>query len=116
MPIGAFRPCLTPGCPELVRGAPRCPKHAQAKERERGSSTSRGYDNDWRRLRDRVLAERPLCVMCEAEGRIEPATVGDHIVPIKVDPSRRLDPSNVRPLCKAHHDQRTDEGDFGRAS
>jgi 5-methylcytosine-specific restriction endonuclease McrA len=33
----------------------------------------------WQRLRRAFLAAHPLCVMCEAAGRTEPATVCDHI-------------------------------------
>ena len=33
------------------------------------------------------LARHPLCVPCEAAGRLEPATVVDHVVPHRGDPS-----------------------------
>lgn len=39
----------------------------------------------WRRLRANFLHRNPLCVFCEREGRIELATVVDHIEPHKGD-------------------------------
>jgi 5-methylcytosine-specific restriction protein A len=53
------------------------------------------------------LAQHPLCVVCQSEGRITAATVVDHIVAIADAPHLRLEPSNHRSLCKRHHDQRT---------
>lgn len=55
-----------------------------------------------------MLAREPLCVCCLAEGRITAATVADHIVPIAVDPSRRLDLDNGRGVCDHHHALITD--------
>ena len=97
-----------------MRGAPRCPKHTAARDAERGTPEERGYDAAWRRLRAQVLKAKPLCELCLAEGKVTPATVGDHIVSVKVAPHLRLVASNVRALCKPHHDRRVDEGDFGR--
>jgi 5-methylcytosine-specific restriction protein A len=72
-------------------------------DRGRLSATDRGYDSDWRKARARHLQHSPLCVMCNAEERTTAADVVDHIVPIAVDPSRRLDPTNFRSLCTRHH-------------
>ncbi|QQP93545.1 HNH endonuclease (plasmid) [Skermanella sp. TT6] len=87
-----------------------------AVDRHRGSAASRGYDGDWRRLRLAHIQSEPLCRRCKAEGRIVVADVVDHIVPISVDPDRRLDPSNLQSLCKHHHDVKTarEDGGFGR--
>lgn len=72
------------------------------------SSTARGYGQDWRRLRERVLAAEPLCRFCFEVGRITAATDVDHIEPFTgLHDPRRLDPANCRPLCKKHHMQRT---------
>lgn len=74
------------------------PKHP------RTSAASRGYDATWRRLREHMLRAEPLCRMCQALGRLTPATVVDHIVPIREAPERRLDQSNLQCLCKGCHD------------
>lgn len=72
------------------------------------SSTARGYGQDWRRVRERILAAEPLCRFCAADGRVTAATDVDHIEPFTGlrDP-RRLDPSNLRPLCRPCHMSRT---------
>lgn len=75
------------------------PKH----DATRGTSTERGYDATWRRARDHHLREHPLCAVCESRGRTTAAVLVDHIVPIAVDPSRRLDPTNFRSCCTACH-------------
>lgn len=41
--------------------------------------------------------------MCERMGKLIVANVVDHIVPVRVDPTRRLDPSNLQSLCTSHH-------------
>lgn len=74
-------------------------------ERWRGSSSSRGYDGAWRKLRAWHLSRHPLCVYCQQLGRVTPATVVDHIKPItgKNDPTR-LDPTALQSLCAPCHD------------
>lgn len=83
-------------------------------DQQRGTSAQRGYDADWRRVRLRHLQQHPLCLFCEADGRITPATDVDHIVSIAEAPEYRLDPTNLRSLCQSCHSRRTarDQG-FG---
>jgi 5-methylcytosine-specific restriction protein A len=50
------------------------------------------------------LLAHPLCCMCEQQGRIEPATVVDHITPHKGDAVLFWDEANWQALCKVHHD------------
>ena len=62
----------------------------------------------WQRLRAHVLRRDPLCVACKAEGRVEPATQVDHIVPVVAliranDEERVFDPANLRALCRSCH-------------
>ena len=64
----------------------------------RGSSSARGYDGDWKRLRKQWLTEHPICFNC---GSL--ADIVDHIKPIAVDPSRRLDRTNLRSCCTECH-------------
>ncbi len=72
------------------------------------SSTARGYGADWRRLRERILAAEPLCRFCAADGRVTAATDVDHIEPFTgLHDPRRLDPANLRPLCRPCHLRRT---------
>ncbi|MCQ8781709.1 HNH endonuclease [Mangrovibrevibacter kandeliae] len=85
--------------PQSLR--PRAPK--QARERFRGSARSRGYTTEWDRLRDDYIRERPSCEECLRRGFLRPAVVVDHMVPIRCDPARRLDASNLDSLCDDHH-------------
>jgi 5-methylcytosine-specific restriction protein A len=66
------------------------------------------------RLRGRAAVEQRirrlkrthgLCEMCEAKGRIEIATVVDHIVPLAQGGTD--DDDNTRNLCKLHHEEVT---------
>lgn len=72
--------------------------------RRKESSSSRGYIYRWEKARRQFLLDHPLCCMCEAEGRLRPATVVDHIVPHKGDEELFWNPSNWQALCKYHHD------------
>ena len=56
------------------------------------------------RIRNQVLSERPLCVICDAAGLFTIATVVDHIVAL--ENGGRDDPSNRQPLCYACHDDK----------
>lgn len=90
----------------------------KTQDARRGSAASRGYDADWRRCRAAFLLKHPLCLFCETAGRVEEATVVDHIISIEDRPDLRLDWSNLRPLCKPCHDRRTarDQAFGGRSS
>ncbi len=102
-----------PKCLHLVKG--RCDTCQAERTKDyddrRGSSTARGYDKDWRRFRTQMLIEQPLCVDCEANGRITAACEVHHIVKLRTDPSLRLEPSNVMCLCKSCHSRRTYRGE-----
>jgi 5-methylcytosine-specific restriction enzyme A len=114
-PTAAPHPCGQPGCPALVlRGRARCAAHEQKRDQERGTAAERGYDARWRRYRVTYLAANPLCVVCQKEGRVTPATVVDHVQAHKGDPALMWDPANHRAVCAPHHNERVDEGDFGR--
>lgn len=79
------------------------------------SSTQQGYTYRWRKASAAFLKRRPLCVHCESEGRIEPASEVDHIIPHRGDMSLFWDQSNWQPLCKRHHSRKTaaEDGGFG---
>ena len=80
------------------------PREARdAYDRFRGSPPSRGYDRAWRRLRDQVLREEPLCRACLAAGRVTEAVMVHHVEPVAARPDLRLTRSNLGPLCDPHH-------------
>jgi 5-methylcytosine-specific restriction protein A len=79
----------------------------RALDRERPSAARRGYGSRWRRARAAYLARHPLCVPCEAAGRLVSATVVDHVVPHRGDPVLFWDESNWESSCKRCHDAKT---------
>jgi 5-methylcytosine-specific restriction enzyme A len=91
-------------CGAVVPHGQRCPTCTRAHDQARGSASARGYDVAWQRLRGRFLQVHPWC---SAPGCNAKAAEVDHIVPISVDPSKRLVWGNLRALCKSHHSQRT---------
>lgn len=125
MPTAPPKPCLHPGCGALVRdGSGRCPVHQAQRQQQvkeqaarydkaRGTSSSRGYGAKWQRARAAYLLAHPLCVRCQAEGRVEPATVLDHIKPHKGDQALFWDSGNWQALCKPCHDSKTASEDGG---
>ena len=84
-----------------------CEKSTFSYDQRRGSASSRGYDRRWEKARLAFLVANPLCVHCKAEGRIERATVVDHIVDHKGDRERFWDKSNLQALCVTHHSRKT---------
>ena len=65
-----------------------------------------GYDRSWRKLRAWFLRRHPLCLCCQAQGRVEPATEVDHIAPLRWG-GARLDETNLQALCKRCHSRKT---------
>lgn len=82
-------------------------QHRATEPAPRATSTERGYGYDWQRLRALHIAEHPLCAACEQEGLVEPAVDVDHVIPHCGDDALRLDPTNLRSLCKRHHGIKT---------
>lgn len=67
---------------------------------------SRGLHTDskrWRAIRAQVLAEQPLCPICERQGRVEPAVEVDH----RDNDSHNNARENLWGLCKPHHTAKT---------
>lgn len=57
----------------------------------------------WQRLRALQLTNEPCCRYCGQAGRVTPANVVDHIVPVRDDRERAFDPSNLQSLCASCH-------------
>lgn len=62
---------------------------------------------EWREMREYRLSQNPLCAKCLEINQLTPATEIDHIIPLKIDPSLRLDPNNLQCLCKKCHSEKT---------
>lgn len=110
MPRRAPRICNKPGCGQYqAPGESYCAEHAKQRRREwqnakpRLSSSKRGYGREWRKIRERVLTDQPLCEFCMDTGRLTVANVVDHID----GNSRNNDRANLRSLCASCHSRRT---------
>lgn len=60
----------------------------------------------WRQLRAAILAAEPLCCDCTRLGRVTVAVDVHHVVERRDRPDLALDPANLEPLCKPHHNGR----------
>ncbi len=113
-------PCRYPGCPALCE-EPYCEQHQSAvnhdyNTRHRDRETARFYSTDrWRKLRAAKLARNPLCEECQRQGKATPATMVDHIIPIRFG-GKSLDMDNLQSLCWSCHSAKSvKEGSrFGR--
>lgn len=97
------KPCASPGCPKLTDKR-FCVAHAQ----QQPKTTARGYGWQWQKRSRFYLAEHPLCVDCEKEGRTTAATEVDHIIPRCAGGNDTRE--NLAGLCKSHHSQKTRRG------
>lgn len=93
----------------------KCAGHAREAEATRNVGRARSLavyrSARWRRLRKRILRERPWCE--EPERCHEAATDVDHIIPIE-DGGDPWDEANLRPLCHPHHSRKTATVDRAR--
>jgi 5-methylcytosine-specific restriction protein A len=84
--------------PYFRPNAPAPTRAPAEKERTKFYSSAR-----WMRLRKAFLAEHPLCVRCETEGRLVPATIVHHIRERLERPDLALDPANLLSMCDKCH-------------
>lgn len=75
---------------------------------QRKTARQRGYDKAWQKVRHAHLAMYPLCIVCGSR-----AVDVDHIETIRLNPKRRLDPTNLQSLCASHHKIVTNAHDMG---
>jgi 5-methylcytosine-specific restriction protein A len=110
MATAPLRTCPgSPTCRNRVRKGP-CADCSKKREQLRGSRHERGYDAEWDRLRAEFMCDpaNKYCVHCIARHALELATEADHIVPFtSPEDPRRLDRSNLQPLCGTCHRRKT---------
>jgi hypothetical protein len=97
MALAPLKQCTSPGCRALVRGAARCPLHTKRTE-NRPSSTQRGYDRNWAKVRAIKLANDPLCQDCLEQGRTTAASEAALtlcLVPLTADSEGRVTTANM---------------------
>ena len=85
--------------------------------REGKSSNDIGYNYCWRKFRESWLRKHPLCVRCEAEGKVVEATVLDHVIPHRGDQTLFWKAGNHQGLCQSCHSRKTalEDGGIGEA-
>lgn len=111
MPTKGGYPCRFPGCPAVLRKSGYCEKHEKKVKRDldknRPSSSQRGYGARWQRYRKWFLARHPFCADCEERGEMTEATVVDHVIPHRGDRKLFWDKTNHRALCATCHNRKT---------
>ncbi len=108
---GAVMAKLKTLAPRIATLAPRLGGAAKGTDSQRGNSTARGYGYRWQQARIGWLADHPLCVQCEAEGRLRVATEVDHVIPHRGDQALFWTRSNWQSLCKPCHSAKTARGE-----
>ena len=96
------------GCINLIHGKERyCSEHLRerqkAVDKNRPSSSQRGYDAEWQKIRSEYLAEHPQCARCT-----EKAIDVHHIIPKRAGGTDDWD--NLEALCHSHHSSVTRRG------
>lgn len=91
---GTFRSARLPSRETLKRES----------DQRRGSSRDRGYDTRWDKASRAYRRQHPLCVGCEAVGRVMACEAVDHIVPHRGDMALFWDRDNWQGACDWHHD------------
>ena len=113
MPLSAPTPCRQPGCGAVLARPGYCDTHRSGVHRDYGRAR-RSFDAElgfyqsaqWRTVRAAFLRQHPLCCACEQRGRVVPAVVVDHVVPIK-EGGARFDPRNLQSLCVSDHNAKS---------
>lgn len=109
MPDRLSKPCLHPGCGELVKIGKYCDKHKpppRVYDDKRQSAARRGYGSKWRKYAHFFLAKHPYCNIC---GGL--AQCVDHITPHKGDKQLFWDTENHQALCFSCHSRKTQTSD-----
>lgn len=113
MPHRSKKECRGAGCfVTVARDVRYCPKCAPlyAKQDSRVSSSRRGYDRKWRKIRLRILRRDKWCVACLKKGRRVPAKHVDHIIPKRAPFFGTDDDANLQGLCHSCHSAKTARG------
>lgn len=117
---------MKPGCGNLTQGG-YCEQHKTAKAENnryydkyhRNKKHDRFYHSTaWIKLRDYIrIRDNGLCQYCLTEKRIVVGAIADHIIPLSVDWSKRLDEENIWLLCGGCHNRKTldDLRKYGRS-
>lgn len=91
------RPCLYPGCGELVPSG-YCDTH-RTTGRPRTDATTRGYGHRWSDVSRAYRRAHPTCERCHRR----PATLVHHVDGLGPGGPRGYDPANLEAVCRTCH-------------
>lgn len=57
----------------------------------------------WPEVQKAYHLAHPNCIVCGTKGTLLNPINIHHLVPFHKDPTKELDPTNLRTLCRAHH-------------
>lgn len=108
MPPRAQSICTYPGCSAFADSKTRrCDSHPPVWERKGAAAPDRVRGRPLQRMRAALFSENPLCVECEKTGRVELATIRDHVIPLAEGGAD--DKANSQGLCVTCHDIKSSE-------
>ena len=73
-------------------------------DQRRGSARERGYSARWDATARGYKRAHPLCLGCQAIGKVTATVLVDHVEPHRGDQQKFWDPTNWQPSCASHHD------------
>jgi 5-methylcytosine-specific restriction protein A len=107
MPTRPKHPCAYLGCVNLTEDGLYCTEHktkanAEYNRYRRTPEEQARYRGDWVKIRNRKIAEQPLCERCAKRGRVTPAVLVHHIKFLSDGGTNDAD--NLMSLCNACHE------------
>ena len=84
-----------------TRGKSWIPKRKALKNKKVWADDTRYHTTQWRKYRKQFLMNNPLCIECKRAGKIIPANVVGHIIPVSQQPELFWESTNHKPLCKS---------------
>ena len=106
-----------PYCGRTHRRGEECPKKPRRDYKADTETEARRLRHSWAWARTAKAIKRRdggVCLVCLARGAAQTSDLEvHHIVPVKDDPDRLLDESNLITLCAACH-ERAERGEIGK--
>lgn len=88
-----------------MRSGPGAPVFRRPWQTTSDASAQRIRGRRGQAIRASFLARHPLCAACEKEGRVTPATIVDHVIPLAEGGAD--DDTNKQGLCDPHNKQKS---------
>lgn len=113
--------CNEVSCNVLIAMSERyCAAHKRTKAQIQNRHYDKNHRNknhqifysssEWRKMRKVVMIKAGgLCISCMDMHIVTNADVVDHIISVEIDYTKRLEESNLQPLCHACHNKKTAE-------